>query len=184
MTTTEKNAAAAAAGSNEIGMYLDIDLFKQVDSEETQVTETNGMITVTITVPDELLSDDAETERVYKIIRVHEDAYGTITTDVIEGKFNPENNTFTFETDKFSTYVLIYSKKDIAVAKMGDVDGDGYVDFWDASLVLQYEAGLITDSVLNLSSCDVDGDGYIDFWDASLILQYEAGLIPAFPVEG
>ena len=24
-----------------------------------------------------------------------------------------------------------------------DVDGDGYIDYWDASLILQYEAGLL-----------------------------------------
>ena len=165
VTTTEKNAAAAAAGSNEIGMYLDIDLFKQVDSEETQVTETNGMITVTITVPDELLSDDAETERVYKIIRVHEDAYGTITTDVIEGKFNPENNTFTFETDKFSTYVLIYSKKDIATAVLlGDINGSGGVDSKDLVRLRKYLADP-DNTEIRFENADVNNDGSISSKD-------------------
>ena len=63
----------------------------------------------------------------------------------------------------------------------GDVDGDGFVDSWDASLLLRYEAGLIAESTINLSAADVDGDGYADSWDASLILRFEAGLIEHFP---
>lgn len=64
---------------------------------------------------------------------------------------------------------------------LGDVDGDGYVDSWDASLLLRYEAGLIDESTINLSAADVDGDGFVDSWDASLILRYEAGLIDQLP---
>ena len=106
----DKTAIAAKAGEDEVGMYLDIDLFKQIGAaDEDQVTQTAGTVTVTITIPEELINKDASVTRTYKIIRVHTDENGNVTTDVIEGIFNPEDNTFTFETDKFSTYALAYA---------------------------------------------------------------------------
>ena len=105
-----KEEAEAKAGNDEIGMYLDIDLFKQVGTgNEMQVTETTGAVTITITIPDNLINTDASVTRTYKIIRVHEDENGNLITDVIEGVFNPDDNSFTFETDKFSTYALAYA---------------------------------------------------------------------------
>lgn len=107
---THKSEAEAKVDGGEIGMYLDIDLFKQVgNATESQVEETSGAVTITITIPDNLINVDASVTRTYKIIRVHEDGYGNLITDVIEGKFNPEDNSFTFETDKFSTYALAYA---------------------------------------------------------------------------
>ena len=109
----EKAEVESKAGDNEIGMYLDIDLFKQVGAaEENQITETAGAVSITITIPDELLNTEENFTRIYKIIRVHEDESGNLITDVIEGEFNPEDNTFTFETDKFSTYALAYMDRD------------------------------------------------------------------------
>ena len=105
-----KEEAEAKAGDDEIGMYLDIDLFKQVGTAaETPVTETSGKVAITITIPKNLINTDASITRTYKIIRVHEDANGQLITDVIEGVFNPDDNSFTFETDKFSTYALAYA---------------------------------------------------------------------------
>ena len=105
-----KEEAEAKAGDDEIGMYLDIDLFKQVGTAaETPVTETSGKVAITITIPDNLINKDASITRTYKIIRVHEDENGDLITDVIEGVFNPDDNSFTFETDKFSTYALTYA---------------------------------------------------------------------------
>ena len=108
--TEHKEEAEAKAGDDEIGMYLDIDLFKQVGTAaETPVTETSGKVAITITIPENLINTDASITRTYKIIRVHEDANGQLITDVIEGVFNPNDNSFTFETDKFSTYALAYA---------------------------------------------------------------------------
>lgn len=108
--TEHKEKAEAKAGDDEIGMYLDIDLFKQVgNAAETPVTETAGAVSITITIPDNLINTDASVTRIYKIIRVHEDQNGNLITDVIEGIFNSEDKTFTFETDKFSTYALAYA---------------------------------------------------------------------------
>jgi len=65
----------------------------------------------------------------------------------------------------------------------GDVNGDGFVDSFDASLIMKYDVMLIGDNDLDLSVADVSGDGYVDSYDASLILKYDVVLIDKFPVE-
>lgn len=120
-----KEEAEAKAGDDEIGMYLDIDLFKQVGTAaETPVTETSGKVAITITIPENLINTDASVTRTYKIIRVHEDANGQLITDVIEGVFNPDDNSFTFETDKFSTYALAYADSTVPSAPDSPQTGD------------------------------------------------------------
>ena len=69
-------------------------------------------------------------------------------------------------------------------AIIGDVNGDNTVNFQDAQLVLQHEAGLVTLSAEQLEAADVNGDGTINFQDAQLILQYEAGIIDSFEGSG
>ncbi len=56
----------------------------------------------------------------------------------------------------------------------GDVNDDGRVNSIDASLMLQYIAGLIRD-LPNRPSADVNGDGTINAIDVLLILQHSAG---------
>ncbi|MBO5868228.1 MAG: dockerin type I repeat-containing protein [Oscillospiraceae bacterium] len=126
----------AKAGDSEVGMYLDIDLFKKVNEQESQVTETSGKVTITIQIPEELLNQDASVNRVYQIVRVHEDESGVLFTEIISGVFDPENNTFTFETDKFSTYALVYADKSRAMP--GDLDGNDAVNADDVVTLLLY----------------------------------------------
>jgi hypothetical protein len=63
---------------------------------------------------------------------------------------------------------------------MGDANCDGQVDSVDASLVLQYDAGL-SHSLPCPDLADVNQDGQINSLDASLILQYNAGLLYRLP---
>ena len=134
-----KAEAEAKAGDDEIGMYLDIDLFKQVGTAaETPVTETSGKVSITITIPENLINTDASITRTYKIIRVHEDANGNLITDVIEGVFNPDDNSFTFETDKFSTYALAYADSNVTNTPVGpnspQTDDNSNMMLWIALL--------------------------------------------------
>jgi hypothetical protein len=68
------------------------------------------------------------------------------------------------------------------VFAMGDVSQEGNVTPYDASLVLQYVAGLKNLSTSQLKAADVTGDGNITAFDAALILQYTVGLITQFPL--
>ena len=129
--------AEEKAGDDTIGMYLDIDLFKQIgNSDEKQVTETSGTVSITITIPENLINTDPSVVRSYKIIRVHEDENGNLITDVIEGVFDPETNSFTFETDKFSTYALAYNDEvSEDYVPSSPSTGDGTLIFCAAALI-------------------------------------------------
>lgn len=65
----------------------------------------------------------------------------------------------------------------------GDVNGNGVVESYDATLILQYDVGMIDGSGLAMENMDVSGNGVIDAYDATLILQYDVGMITAFPAE-
>ena len=60
------------------------------------VTETSTPITITI--PEDYAGRDS-----YHILRLHN---GVV--DVLETTYDSENNTLTFETDRFSTYAVAY----------------------------------------------------------------------------
>ena len=89
-------------GTETDAMYLDLSLFKKVGEDDAKsVHELNNSIKITIIVPEEFVKDG----RVYKIVRIHDGE-----AEVIKGEYNAETREFTFETDRFSTYVLTYDK--------------------------------------------------------------------------
>ncbi|MBQ2376867.1 MAG: dockerin type I repeat-containing protein, partial [Clostridia bacterium] len=187
VSASDKAAAAAAIEDedngldeeSEIGMYLDINLFKEVTTNEegttetdtSKISETPGKVTITIKIPQELINADRSVERIYRIIRIHQSADGSIITDVIEGKYDPENQTFTFETDKFSTYAVVYSDVEPS-AVPGDLNDDGKINAKDAVLLAQYLANW--DVEINLVAADCKKDGVISAKDAVLLAQYLA----------
>jgi len=72
----------------------------------------------------------------------------------------------------------------------GDVDANGVVEAFDASIVLQYFVGIDPGAIaplpwedLRITRSDVDGNGVVEAYDGSLILQYFVGIINQFPVE-
>ncbi len=66
----------------------------------------------------------------------------------------------------------------------GDIDSNNEITAYDASLVIQYAIGLISEwSNEQQNAADVDGNGIIQTYDASLILQYALNLIDIFPVQ-
>ncbi len=64
-----------------------------------------------------------------------------------------------------------------ASALLGDANDDGAVNNIDASLVLQYDAGVTTFEDEALVAADVNADGAVNNIDASRILQFDAGVI-------
>ena len=58
----------------------------------------------------------------------------------------------------------------------GDVDCGGYIDSFDALLILQYDAGLL-DALPCAEGADANGDGGVNSLDATVLLQLIAGLI-------
>ena len=83
---------------SKVAMYLDINLFKQIEGEnEVNIEEKNGKIKISFEIPESL----RKTNREFYIIMVHNGDATKITSTINE-------NTLTFETDKFSTYASVY----------------------------------------------------------------------------
>lgn len=172
-----KEEVETHAGDAEIGIYLDINLFKEITTEDdttntetTKVTQTSNNVTITISIPDDLINTNGSVNRTYSIIRVHEDANGNLITDVIEGIFDPEHKTFTFETDKFSTYALAYSDEE-AGGMPGDVNEDGSVTNADVLMIYRYIYNA-TLYPLDVNVADVNKDGYVTNADVLKIYRY------------
>jgi len=105
ITDSEKQLIAAQLGTDTLGIYLDISLYKKVGSSEAvKVTNPNGKVSVSIQIPAGLINTDTSKTRTYKIVRIYDGV-----ASVIEGTYDSATQMFTFETDKFSTYALIYS---------------------------------------------------------------------------
>ncbi|MBE6939542.1 MAG: hypothetical protein E7457_01800 [Ruminococcaceae bacterium] len=119
----------AKLGDYELGMHLDVTLWKQLEGEtEQKVTETAGKVSITFTVPEKLLNKDSSKVRSYKVIRIHDGA-----AELLDAKFDTTKNTVTFETDRFSTYALVYQD----AAKGGSPDtGDAGIALYVGMSVL------------------------------------------------
>lgn len=109
LTQKEKDAIEAElqkiSGKTAKTVYFNAELFKQFGTEQRkQLYETDRKLKVSVRIPDELLNNQSYMSRVYKIVRMHNNS-----AEVINGNFNGTTKQFTFETDRFSTYVLTYS---------------------------------------------------------------------------
>lgn len=94
----------AALGTLTLGKAYDISLWVQVgDNAARQITSTSEKINLSLKVDDSLINKNGNIKRTYKVIRIHD---GVAT--VLEGSFDAATQMFTFETDKFSTYTLVY----------------------------------------------------------------------------
>lgn len=110
-------------GENPAITYFDVDLFKQIEgADKTQLHGPGIAIKVTIRISDDLLNHDQSLVKDYKILRLHTDSSsGKSLVDILDGTFHEATNEFTFETDKFSTYALIY--KDISTVSPTVTEG-------------------------------------------------------------
>ena len=63
---------------------------------------------------------------------------------------------------------------------LGDVNMDGFITSYDASVILQHIAGYITLNPTQMQAADTSKDGDVKSYDASCILQYIAGYITNF----
>ena len=109
ITEEDKKLIETEIEDKEVAIYLDITLFKQVgEREPKKVPNINGLVTITFQVPSNLVNTDSSVARKYQIVRVHE---GEVS--IIDAVYDEITGEISFETDKFSTYALIY--EDVAV---------------------------------------------------------------------
>lgn len=105
-TLTEKEAKLieSVIGKNKMAETYDINLLLQIAGlSDRIITDPNSAIGITITIPDKFINTDTSVKRVYRMVRIHD---GKAT--VIDGTFDATTKQFTFATDGFSTYALVY----------------------------------------------------------------------------
>lgn len=105
-TLTEKEAKLieSVIGKNKMAETYDINLLLQIAGlADRNITDPNSAIGITITIPDKFINTDTSVKRVYRMVRIHD---GKAT--VIDGTFDAKTKQFTFATDGFSTYALVY----------------------------------------------------------------------------
>ena len=116
VTEAEKELIEAAIEDKKVAVYLDLTLFKQIGGREPKkVPNTKGNVTISFRVPSNLINQDASVTEKYQIVRIHE---GKIS--IIDTVFNEATGIVSFETDKFSTYALIYGDVEVNAPQTGD----------------------------------------------------------------
>ena len=86
------------SGSHVLAQYMDVALYKIINDSKTRITSTNKPIRITFEVPEGLRAAD----RTFAVLRVH-DGETVLLPDL-----DNDENTITIETDRFSTYALVY----------------------------------------------------------------------------
>lgn len=130
--------------------------------------------------------DDFDTQKVTEwksLGTTNEDGQITIPNTLSPGKYYISCIGGVDGTGERGPAAYVLTVKEFVEFKYGDVNNDGVVNAYDASLLLQYAAGKLTSSDIVVGAADVSGDGSANAYDASLILQYAAGKITEFPVE-
>lgn len=105
-TLTEKEAKLieSVIGKNKMAETYDINLLLQIAGlADRNITDPSSAIGITITISDKFINTDTSVKRVYRMVRIHD---GKAT--VIDGTFDANTKQFTFATDGFSTYALVY----------------------------------------------------------------------------
>ena len=100
MSTTDKNLINNAKGDYQVGLYLDAKLFKKVGAAtETSVSNTSIPVQVELLIPQSMW----KTGRKFATVRIHNGV-----SAVLQGAYDESTHRYSFETDRFSSYAIIY----------------------------------------------------------------------------
>ena len=134
-------------------MCLDIKIYSEIEEAEVrQITDTKYPVTIRFTLPDEFINYDNNVQREYKVVRIHNGI-----SELMDVKFNKTDNTVSFSSDKFSTYVLIYRDNSINVPEdiddniakgESDLPETGDVSLMKYVVILVLSAGIVAEEIL------------------------------------
>ena len=122
MTPTKEEIALiqSVLGNNVIGQYLNLNLTLKISGRaDRQITDLSAPMYIAITIPQNLVNHDSSIERTYRIVRIHD---GVAT--LIDGNYDAATNQFTFATDGFSTYALVYEDVNTTLTGRSPKTGD------------------------------------------------------------
>ena len=126
MTPTKEEIALiqSVLGNNVIGQYLNLNSTLKISGRaDRQITDLSAPMYIAITIPQNLVNHDSSIERIYRIVRIHD---GVAT--LIDGTYDAATNQFTFATDGFSTYALVYD--DVNTTPTGRSPKTGDSSMW------------------------------------------------------
>ncbi|MBQ3140364.1 MAG: hypothetical protein IJC25_00205, partial [Clostridia bacterium] len=143
-----KKIITDAMEDNRVGMFLDVDMFKQVVTEDeapsaenaTQLTKLNEKVTISFELPKALVAPTTAVVRQYFIVRVHDGV-----ADLIPAKFDEATGKLSFETDRFSNYAVVYTdtvKADLVLPSTGS-PADSTPWMWISVLALVVGAAFV-----------------------------------------
>ena len=125
MTPTKEEIALiqSVLGNNVIGQYLNLNLTLKISGRaDRQITDLSAPMYIAITIPQNLVNHDSSIERTYRIVRIHD---GVAT--LIDGTYDAATNQFTFATDGFSTYALVYEDVNTTLTGRSPKTGDSFM---------------------------------------------------------
>jgi|GEM_PF-2699635 len=106
----DKNVSKTFLAENGLkeGAFLDLSLYKTVQKKDEQtaepvaIHESANAFNITLDIPEDIVNAPFGATRTFKIVRIHNGVAETLESTVSDGKIS-------FSTDKFSTYVIVYS---------------------------------------------------------------------------
>lgn len=143
----------------EIGMILNIEIEKVIGDTVSSVSDLEEEIKITITIPEELQFSDKE----YVMIRVH-DGIAELLEDL-----DDDPTTFTFSSDRFSTYALGYTS---IYGNVGDVSGDDEMNVTDIMMIYKFINEVDNLTTEQQEAADVNGDGAVDVIDIMVMYKH------------
>ncbi len=116
MTDTVKNSHPTAVIAGYFDLTLNV-LDNTTNSSLIQLTELDNKVKFNLALPKDMLSSKEGYTRTYYIVRYHDGK-----SEIINANLNEDKKTISFESDKFSTYALIYkdTKEELTVPKTFD----------------------------------------------------------------
>ena len=117
VSSADKKSVKKALNGFTVGQYLNIDLYKLVGENRTDISETARKIKIVVTVPSSLKNTNSKKTRTFAVIRIH-DGKAERLEDL-----DSSAETITIETDRFSTYAVVY--KDAKNGNGGGNNGGG-----------------------------------------------------------
>lgn len=119
-TKEEITLIQSVLGNNVIGQYLNLNLTLKISGRaDRQITDLSAPMYIAITIPQNLVNHDSSIKRTYRIVRIHD---GVAT--LIDGTYDAATNQFTFATDGFSTYALVYEDVNTTLTGRSPKTGD------------------------------------------------------------
>ena len=141
----KKLVDAQLNSTNTVAMYLDLGVKVSVMNkdgdqvgDDVTISETGTAVKFTVALDDSFINTNNTVDRTYQVVRIHN---GVV--DVLPASFDADSKTITFETDKFSTYALMYTDTPKASKTPATADGMNVAVYGGVAVISVLAIGLL-----------------------------------------